>query len=153
MHWCIQSVIYHSQFRWWVLVTNWRHIIQNSYLSGLCNMYINLPSRSITVDCCSSILTSVLGLTIWRTHFCVLPIKASRILAMLRLSIDCPQIIKVIIHPELLFYVTGIVSGIFFVHQIMTCRLIVANTYLQSVQKNQLNLTETCICTFQMLEH
>jgi hypothetical protein len=153
MHWCILSVIYHSQFRRWLLVTNLQHIIQNSCLSELCNRYINILSWTITVDWYSSILTSVLGLTIWRRHFCVLPIKAGRILTMQWLSTDFPQIMKAIIHPEFLLHVTSIVSRIFFVQQIMTNRLIVANKYLPSVQKNQLNLTGTCIGKFQILEY
>jgi len=70
---------------------------------------IDLPTKSIKFDRCSSTMTGVLVLTVWRRHFHILPCKAGTILNWQKFSTYYPLPINGQILAESIFYASSIV--------------------------------------------
>jgi len=79
---CILWAIYQSQFSEWVVATISPPILLNSYIWAIWTIYLNQPTKSNTFGRCSSTMTGLLVLTIWKRHSPILPCKASKILTV-----------------------------------------------------------------------
>jgi len=102
---CIMWAIYRSQFGESVPVTILPLIFLNGYISPKWKRHIDLGTKSITFDRCSSTMTRVPVLTIWRKHCHILHSKADTILTLQKLSTYCLLPINGEVHAEPIFYV------------------------------------------------
>jgi len=103
---CILSAIYHSQLGEWILVTILPLIFLNGYISPMWKRKINLAPTPIESNGCSSTMTGVLVLTIWRRHCHILHSKAGTILTLQRFSKYFPLLINGEVHAEPICYVS-----------------------------------------------
>jgi len=97
-HQCMVQAMYHSQFGEWVLATISPQIFLNSFLSAMWKRHINLPTKSITLNWCSSTMTCIPVLTIWRRHCCIFPYNTCTMLTLTRFLTYYP----VLTHGEIL---------------------------------------------------
>jgi len=77
---------YQSQFAEWVLAILAPLIFLAGYISAIWTRYVDLPTKSTTFNRCSSKVTGVLVLTMWRRHGHILPFKAGMILTLQKIS-------------------------------------------------------------------
>jgi len=75
-------VVYQPQLGKMILAIFSLLIFQNGYISAMWKRKIDLPTKSITIDRCSRIMTSVPVLTIWRRHCCMLCSRVGTILTV-----------------------------------------------------------------------
>ena len=106
---CIFWVICQSWFCESVLLTISAPIFLNSYISAIRKRWIDLPTKPMTLDWCSSTMTGVLVLTKWRRHCHNLPIKAGMLLTQQKLWTYYPLPINEKILAQPTFYASSIV--------------------------------------------
>jgi len=101
---CILFATYQGRFVEWVPVTISLLIFPNGYISPTWKRHIDLPTKSITSNRCSSIMTGVPVLTIWRWHCHILDSKAGTMLTLERFSTCCLLPINGEVHAEPICY-------------------------------------------------
>jgi hypothetical protein len=117
----------------------------NGYISALSYQCINLPTMSIILPRCLCIMTSVLGLTVWRGHCLVLPFKADRILTLQMDSTYNPLLTNCKILKESIFYTFSIVWKIGFSTRIPTDTSFESSSCPCIIQMYQMYATQRCI--------
>jgi len=106
---CILWAIYHTQFSQWIRATISRKIFLNSNISAMLQRHINCPTKLITFDWCSSIMTCTPVFTIWRRYCHILPFKAGTISTLQYLSTYCLLLTNSKLHADHNFYASSIV--------------------------------------------